>query len=547
MDEVLVESAIEAKTPNFSLLIGEKYETLLKESIDRFLHESRKEKCDFSDFRSIFFRLLQSRVDPPLEIIWFYSAVSFYETRVSENGVLSRVLTARDLFQLLAACSASCNGVKSIALIAPVLFKLHCSVIESDFEKPSKTVKKLRREIEGLLEGVLGYVSICSSKDSDENDGSVGLVSCFPDLIRVWIVNRLERDCEVREGLRVFFPLISDEILDGFGDDGFGTGFLAGVVMVEAFLMRLCLKVRDGVSKSELKEELRIWAVGSITAFRNCVFFEILLRLLLEPTLPVTSLLGSEDEILLREVLYDAVILVDYSFLYSETTTEHSNDQMKSLAMTRLIAAHEAIRVARANGNHTKAISYINAFSRSQLPSEIVKWVISQIGMEKPSKPDGSTPQAVLKWLLNLEDQGLGMFVNGISNLRTKFSLDESNVGYEHPIFKPDVMKVDEEDLFYIDNKGEHVEKGGEEGQEMQSMDTKFLAAARTMKFTANDGRRKRKEKGGEGEIKVKFLKYRLHDSSVKGNFTPSRADEMSSGSEVENPISDADMEETEQ
>lgn len=206
--------------------------------------------------------------------------MSFHGSESSKDDALSRVLIAKDLFQHLVACSASLDGLKSIALLAPVLFKLHRSVIEffSSVEKSTKLGKKLTREIECLVEGILGYVGICSSNVSEKSGGngggfSVGLLPSFGDLIHVWVVNRLEGNWEVREGLRVFFPLVSDEIRNGFWEEGCGIGYLAGVVIVEAFLLRLCLKVRAGVSRSELQKELKVWAVGSITGFRNCVFF----------------------------------------------------------------------------------------------------------------------------------------------------------------------------------------------------------------------------------------------------------------------------------
>ncbi|KAK1364536.1 hypothetical protein POM88_035736 [Heracleum sosnowskyi] len=66
---------------------------------------------------------------------------------------------------------------------------------------------------------------------------------------------------------------------------------LAGVVTAEAFLLRMCLEFREGVSRKVLQEELRVWAVGSVTGFKNVFFFETLFKMLLEPTLPVTSLL----------------------------------------------------------------------------------------------------------------------------------------------------------------------------------------------------------------------------------------------------------------
>ncbi|XP_042494647.1 uncharacterized protein LOC122073966 [Macadamia integrifolia] len=294
MDVAVVESSNGAKSPDFGLIVGENYEIMLKESIERFLDQCRRGISDFSGFSSMFFRLLQARVDPPLEIIWFYSAVSFRAGDLVGHDPQSRVLMAKDLFQLLAACSASCKGFKSIAVLAPVLFELFQSVVNLPEKKlSSKGEKKLTREIEGLIEGIVSYISICCSKGSDEEDALVALLPCFKDLIRVWMTDRLERNRDVWEDLRMLFPLVSEDIHQGLAGGECVLGYLAGVVIVESFLLRLCLRFRAGLSREELKKDLRTWAVGSVTGFRNSYFFETLARMLLEPTLPVTGLLVS--------------------------------------------------------------------------------------------------------------------------------------------------------------------------------------------------------------------------------------------------------------
>ncbi|OVA11777.1 hypothetical protein BVC80_41g74 [Macleaya cordata] len=512
VDLVAMGSPNGAKSQNFDVLIGRNYETMLKESIERFLDEFQRGISDFSGFGSIFFRLLQARVDPPLETIWFYSAVSFPSSKSTEDDSLKQVFRTKDLFQLLSACSSSCSSLKSIAVMAPVLFELNQSVVELLGKKDLslKREKKTMREIECLIEGIVGYISICAINGSDGEDSSVGLLPCFADLVHVWTIGKSGRNKDIREVLRVFFPLVSDEIRDGFGEGEIGVDYLAGVVILEAFLLSLCLKFRGGLAKSELEKELKTWAVGSITAFRNCYFFVIVYILMLCHEVRSVPFQDSEDEALLRKVLYDVVILVEYSFLSAEGESGPSADFMKNLAITRLIVVHEATQAARSNRDQTKAISYMNAFSRSRLPSQLIKWASKQIGVEqKASKLNLTTPKTLIKWLLNLENQGVQVFGLEMSKLRAKVILDMSKVDYEDSVFKSASKEVDE-DLFYIDTKGGAEEVNGEDDQEMvDSMDATFLAAAHTMKFTENDRRRKRKEgKKGDDGTKVKFQKH---------------------------------------
>lgn len=55
---------------------------------------------------------------------------------------------------------------------------------------------------------------------------------------------------------------------------------------------------------------------------------------------------GPEDGNLLRNILYDAVILVEYTFHKSETV-HLPNEHVKSIAMTRLVVTLEAIELFR--------------------------------------------------------------------------------------------------------------------------------------------------------------------------------------------------------
>ncbi|KAI3868964.1 hypothetical protein MKX03_003335 [Papaver bracteatum] len=540
------------ETQSNGILTGRHYENMLKESIDRFLEEFQKKKdTDFSGFTSIFFRFLQSRLIPPLETIWFYCSVKFLSNK-SDDDLVRRVLEIRDLFQLLSASSAPCNGVKSIAVLAPVLFKLYHLV--SELTKKGESVgareKKAMREIEGLVDGVVGYISICGCNGGNDDGGDDLSVSCFGDLVKVWTIKRGKNGRD--EVLREFLPLVSDEIRVGFGgeEEGIKVDYLAGVVIVEAFLLSLCLKCRaagSGVSKVELEKELKAWVVGSITGFRNCYFFGILLRMLLEPALPVISLLGSEDEALLRKILFDAVILVDYSFLNSDRKTGASADYMKNLAITKLIVIHEATQAARSNKDQTKAISYINAFCRSPLPSQLVKWASNQIGIEQnANKLNITTPETLINWLLKIEQKGVQVFDLRMSKLRAKLVLDMSKMKYEESTFKSN-SKVADDDLFFIDTKGGAEEAKEEDDQEMvDSVDAAFVAAARQIK-ASNEKTRKRKE-GVKTNVgaKVKFQKYDLDNISVEKMSASSDSDiddGKSSGSEVDDPLSE-DMEE---
>lgn len=182
---------------------------------------------------------------------------------------VDRVLAIKDLVQFLAACSPSCSGLKSIAFLAPVVSELYGCLLEEG-KVSGKGAKKLRREVEGLVEGVLSYISICSGKSDEGEYLGATLLPCFLDLVRVWTVGR----AGCGSGLEVFFPLVSEEVRGRFKEEGCGVGYLAGVVIVEVFLLKLSLKVRaDGALREDLHKEFKVWAVSSVTVFQNRVFY----------------------------------------------------------------------------------------------------------------------------------------------------------------------------------------------------------------------------------------------------------------------------------
>lgn len=257
MNPILLQSQIEDQSPNLNLSLKPNYDPMLQESIKSFIAGIRRENFNSAEFRSVILRHLLSTENPSLEMVWLYSAAIYHE-RVSS---LDRVSAARNLIQLLSAFAAAGSSSKSIAMIAPAVYDLHRCAGEGLVEA---------KEMECLAEGILSYVSICCSQNRDFDEGSAALNPCFVDVVKVWTMG----DSGGGGGLEGFFPLISGGVLRRFEVEGCGIGYLAGVVIAEAFLIRLCLKVRGGGGlRKELRKELGIWAVSSITAFGNRIFF----------------------------------------------------------------------------------------------------------------------------------------------------------------------------------------------------------------------------------------------------------------------------------
>lgn len=534
---------------NPNALISENYNLTLTQSIQSLVAEIQKENPNFTHFVDIFYELMQAKIDPPLETIWVYAALSFRRLNFTYEDPLNQLSVVKDLFQLISACSGSCGSSKSIALLAPVAFEVYKVSVElKGRDLCSKRDKKVIRELKSLTDAILGFVSVCCCKNlngqSDViSDNDLKLIAPVKDLFSLWM--------DKNGNLESFLPLVNADVFREIFERGCDVNHLAGVVIVEVFWLKFCLNFMVGVAGKELKKELTSWVVTSITKIQNVYFFETLLKMLLEPTVPFTSILSSKDEVLLRKVLYDALILVEYSFLNPERAVHVPVEHMRSLSLTRLIVMQEAIELSREDGDQKRAISYSSAFSSSKLPSQIIKWIASQVGMdEKASISIGSSPKALLRWLLGLENQGIQVFDDRNLKTRAKLAVDNSKADYEHQSSKIEGKEVNDSLLFYIDNKGEEEVGEGEENEEInKSMNAAFVAAAHSMKVTEDSGR-KRKERGSSGKKKkIKYHKFDLSNGSdsTKERFSSVSDESLSSESEIEEPLSDEDVQAKEQ
>lgn len=247
------------------------YQPMLRESINRFIAEHRKGTTDFSDFSSIFSRTLHRTPDPPIPLVWFYSALEFHNNRLGMGREASRtsIASVKGLFQLLVSCSDGCVSMKRIGVLAPLVFELYRLMVYE---------KEMKSDTEGLVDGVVSYCSILCMKERVLGDDGkiVFLEEDFVDLIPVWMV---VCDCyygrglfEVGDFLKGFFPFVSDGVRKGIEMGCCEVGFLAGVVMFEAFLLKMCLIFDVGITKEEKEKKLHDSAAQITTGFQNFYF-----------------------------------------------------------------------------------------------------------------------------------------------------------------------------------------------------------------------------------------------------------------------------------
>eukprot|EP01018_Ginkgo_biloba_P015064 Gb_15764 [translate_table: standard] len=248
----------------------------------------------------------------------------------------------------------------------------------------------------------------------------------------------------------------------------------------------------------------------------------ILLELLLEPNLPVASLLNGEEEVLLRGVLYEATTLVNYAFLkqsreYNTNETKPAGDKINLLFLNRLVVAHRAVQLFRSLGERSWAISFSKAFTNVHVPLELTRWLSSQKNQLKHTEALIQSRQALIGWLVNLEDQ---QRLKQILNKHPVF--DRKKLPSEKVLNGgPNAEAVDissnqkiekgiEPDLFYVDMKGEG--GAGKKDEELESVGKSFVVAAQNMKRIRNDGKRESNQKR-----KIHFQRHMLlqHEGSA--------------------------------
>ncbi|XP_042036965.1 uncharacterized protein LOC121783001 [Salvia splendens] len=503
-------------------------EFMLRESIKHFLTSYHNGSSDYSSFESIFFRLIQTMLDPPLEITWFYAAVTFHTAK--RNSPASRVLIAKDLLNLFTQCSNLSSASKKIALLAPVVYDLYSIVCDVRMTELHERV-----EVGKLVENMVCYMTVSAGvyDYGNEDVECDTAVVCFEDLIRVWTTDRGGGSCSFVEALRMFFPLLGDGTWTTM-NAGCGIRELVGIVQLEVFFLRLYVSFSSGMCTEDVLKDARDHAVQTIKGFRNIYFLDMLLKMLSGPSLPIAASMSHGDAVLLHKVLYDAVILVDYSF-YSGRWIQSSARQLKKLALEWVLAADQAIQFARAAKEKSWAISYLNAFKECHLVAELIKWVCNQAGIvDLNTIPDITNPRALIQWLLFLNDEGINVFDHSMSLLHAKAAACISKVESETPEL---TLRTGYCHMNIIDLN----ESDESEDREMGDQPNTGTLGAFCLTSVENGTGRKRKEAlSSLHEPQVKQVKLDHHGDKL---LSLSRCGPDSGGPLVQNITFDDDME----
>ncbi|EOA20465.1 hypothetical protein CARUB_v10000778mg [Capsella rubella] len=484
---------------------------LLGDSIKQLLLQYRSGGTNFSDFDSIFTRILHDLPEPlPLELVWFYSAVRFYSSRLAFRDDSVRLTSS--FFQLLVSLSDSFPGVKKVALLSPLVYQL------------SRLVVTRRRDALSLLEGIVSYISMYCVDEPGCEDGDVLMVSgfSFAELSRVWVVDEVEDNCRVDGCLEVFMPFVSERLRKEIDSESCPVGYLAGIVASQVFLLSLCLRFDSKLSRSELEEDLQESVLQMISGFHSCYFFDVIIKmLLLEPYLHLTSLLGPEDEATLMEIITKAVIKsAEKLFLNPGNVTSQRSVHLKNIAIKWLFLFDKAMASLRKNSDQERTSKYMSMFSNSLIPYHLVNWVIGQ--GEVISDADSLrnlTPASFIEWLVSVEEQGLKVFDCDHSKKYAKTVIHMS---------RPDL------------SLGATLQKKQEEFDQDEDMADGHIVSSISI-LSRNTRKRKEESHNKEEETKMKLFKHRHSNIQEKSKCQPFVfSDSLVNGTEVE--VSDMEL-----
>lgn len=243
---------------------SETFDDLIKGSIQYFLTGCPKGISNLSSLISLYRKLVEGLTNPPIGIVWFYGVIVFQSYRPSSLPPPGKLLVVEEVLELVNECSCLSSVLRKVAVVAPVVYLLYHLDLNFSAKDPL-----LREEIRIIVEGIVNDISICCSQYLDEGDqGSENLGVHILDLIRIWTVGTV-RDSEKINVLASFFPSLDSEFQP---EVTVCLGYLAGVVMNEALLLRLRLKISLGIDKEDLLRNMLNVAIQTIKGFQNFYF-----------------------------------------------------------------------------------------------------------------------------------------------------------------------------------------------------------------------------------------------------------------------------------
>lgn len=438
-----------------------------------------------NEWRDAVVRLLQSRSNSPLALLWAFLAFqkSILAGSESEN-VNSLISVAQSLLHSLKFVTAGfCSGPTAIAAAAPI-----AQIVVSALATAARTAKdlsqkrreKLWRTLQKVIFELSGFIALCHHKEAPVAHGLFKAPSVNLGL-DIWLAETTD--------FSSLFPFASQLKADGFLNSIESVLYLGEIVETEAALLRLVTEIVQGRSspKAELEKTLK----------QNVILYSkflgsstIILDMLLDAPLQLGDILGDDEEVLLRNVLGEmAVIVVPNSEMFDEDRNALSAGDTAgkdSVAfLKRIIIGRHLAAEFRSRNEYLRASDILAGLHRRGVPSSLGGWLGERSSLRLLiSTAVLQKPPVLLDWLLNASNSDFQTVLEkAYIELPKTYKLEDVAVGsmdWEEEEEEPDTS------LFFIDTSKSY-DKGTSADAAGFDADQAYLMAAGDMQAATKD------------------------------------------------------------
>jgi hypothetical protein len=340
-----------------------------------------------SEWRDATVRLLQSRSNSPLALLWAFLA--FHEANLvreedSAAGELgsvgSLVSVAQSLLHSLKLVTAGfCSGPTAIAAAAPIVQVIvHALAAYARSEKDAgvgqKRKEKTWKSLRKVMLELSGFISLCHHKDAPVVNGLFKAASVNIGL-DIWLVESAD--------FGSLFPFASQLKVDGFLNSIESVLYLGEVVETEAALLRLGVERVQGRSSASVskKEELEKKLKHNVVLYTKFLgSSSIILDMLLDAPLRLGGVLADSEELILRDVLGEmAVVGVPNSGVFEEDigalSAGDSAGKDSVAFLKRVMIARQLAGEFRSRREYLRASDLLAGLHRRGAPSELGEWL----------------------------------------------------------------------------------------------------------------------------------------------------------------------------
>ncbi|KAJ7260037.1 hypothetical protein O6H91_13G066000 [Diphasiastrum complanatum] len=493
------------------------------------------------EWRLVSERLLQARTNPPLPLFWAYLVLDMAaECKSSISGEeLNKILITQGLWQRLKTVSSGLtDAATAVAAIAPVVALLfnfasginaHAGLV-TDMKSSEgkalsgKDIRRFLKRLKCVVGEILTFVAVCrqrkdslgqgllvSSTSNKLNKGLSIALERNSDLLRDAILKYTSKDNIEKLTAAEALPLIRDDQRKRWRKRE-QVEFLADVVSIEIFFLQLLTlnlefrfgsKNKSNNSDNDFQKKLKLVAIHAAASTASLSSYETLLDILMEPSLPFHTVLNGEEEIILKEAIYEAVLFMEpvhLRWLIDESSLAFREDPERAgvVFLKRLAVCRQAMSFFRLQNQFARADNLLTTVAPPYAPSHLVRW-LNSVDLKQKLRTDLKDSHAVTGWLLKSTDEAafeevLRMYTNIRRHKETDKLKGKKDFLSEDKVCPPIQQTTEklENSMYYFDTQGDTISVRENEEAEFAAVDEALVGAAKKLRDSDNKNLKKK-------------------------------------------------------